>query len=289
MAFILHDFYTVIRPISELIKTKEILKGYESQRLRSYCTSECLVPDRDLDAYGKLLSTGDINLVRLDFYASGPNREDTAKKIYSLRWGPTKIPVYNLLALLTRCHPDRRTAYINIARFLIDNGVAVDGTDLSGTTALSHSFSTKPAFDLEYAALLYNAGGDVNHRNRYGNTVAQEIVQVYNPSDKTLVASAKKALSWFLAHGGNVDIADGDGCTVRQTVYSATLLRKIGFIEIIEKEDKNRKAKGQTCCKLCGRADKTLLVCGRCKKAMYCSGRACQKTDWPSHKKACKP
>jgi hypothetical protein len=268
-----------------------MLRGYESQRLRTYCTSEYVIPDRDLDEYGKLLLYGDLHLVRLDFFARGLDKAAATQEIYDLHWGPTQVPIYNLLSLFTRLNPPLRNAYINIAKFLIEEAnVPVDGTDLSGTTALSHCFSTKPGLDFEYAQLLYDAGGDVNHRNRYGCTVAQEIVQVYMPGDKTVVANAKKALKWFLTHGGNVDIADGDGCTVRQMLF--TTIKRIvpEFIKILETEDKRRAAKGDACCKLCGREDKKLLLCGRCKRARYCQppGRTCQKTDWPSHKKECK-
>jgi hypothetical protein len=192
-----------------------------------------------------------------------------------------------------RLNPPFRTAYVNIARFLIEEAkVPVDGTDLSGTTALSHCFSTKPGLDFEYAQLLYDAGGDVNHRNRYGSTVAQEIVQVYKFDDNASVTNAKRAFKWFLTHGGNSDIADGDGVTVRATLLTTFLRRAIPeFIEMLEKEDRRRAANGKACCNLCGREDKRLLLCSRCKKVMYCQppGRLCQKMDWPNHKKECKP
>ena len=269
-----------------------MLKGIESQRLRTFCTSECLIPDRDLDEYGMLLAKGDLHLVRLDFFARGPDKAVATQQIHDLRWGPTQVPVYNLLGLLTMLNPPGRTAYMDIARFLIEEAdVPVDGTDLSGTTALSHCFSTKPGLDFEYAQLLYDAGGDVNHRNRYGSTVAQEIVQIYTFDDKTVVANAKKAFEWFLTHGGNLDIADGDGCTVRNVLVTVLKRRIPGFVAMMEKEDKQRAAKGDACCKLCGREDKKLLLCGRCKKVRYCQppGRMCQKMDWPNHKRNCQP
>jgi len=43
-------------------------------------------------------------------------------------------------------------------------------------------------------------------------------------------------------------------------------------------------------CRVCGKtgrvADKTILRCGRCKIATYCSA-TCQRKDWPSHKTDC--
>lgn len=44
-----------------------VLKGFEAQRLRSYCTSECMEPGRDLDSYGEAIFSGDLTSVRADF------------------------------------------------------------------------------------------------------------------------------------------------------------------------------------------------------------------------------
>jgi hypothetical protein len=184
--------------------------------------------------------------------------------------------------------PDRRLKYISFADFFINAKVSVDGRDLSGSTALSHCYSTKPGFDLEYADLLYKAGADVNNRNRYGTTTAHEIAQVYNRSDSASVQKAAKALKWFLSHGGNADIADGDGISPR---HICTIVPKL--LAVIEEEDVRRSLKGNQCCSLCGREpgeEEKLLVCGKCKKGRYCNPklRACQKLDWPKNKKGCK-
>jgi hypothetical protein len=200
------------------------------------------------------------------------------------------VPLYNLLGLFTLIRPEKRTEYLEIAHFFIHSAnVPVDGTDLSGTTALGHSFSTKPGLDFDYAQMLYDAGGDVNHRNRYGNTVGQEIVQVYMFKDRKVVGDAKKAFEWFLAHGGNIDIGDMDGQTVRGCIEKLKGLVP-GLTTLAEKEYKRRAARGDACCTTCGREDKKLLLCSRCKKATYCQppGRMCQKLDWPRHKKECK-
>ncbi|KAF8224433.1 hypothetical protein L208DRAFT_1425802 [Tricholoma matsutake] len=134
-------------------------------------TSECMIPSHILDNYGKLLTHGDLAAA--------------AQQIYSLSWGPTQTLIYNLLALFTMLHPPLWTAYINIAK-----------QDLSGTTALSHCFSMKCGLDFEYVQLLYDGGADMNQRNCYWSTVAQEIVQVYAPNDKTIAANTMKASEW---------------------------------------------------------------------------------------------
>mmetsp|Transcript_6592 Transcript_6592/g.20575 ORF Transcript_6592/g.20575 Transcript_6592/m.20575 type:complete len:190 (+) Transcript_6592:609-1178(+) len=44
-------------------------------------------------------------------------------------------------------------------------------------------------------------------------------------------------------------------------------------------------------CRVCGtagRVGKAVLMCKRCKSAIYCS-RACQAHDWPAHKRDCVP
>ncbi|KAF8885488.1 hypothetical protein BD779DRAFT_1673662 [Infundibulicybe gibba] len=280
------------RPLSELVKTKETLKGFESQRLRSFCTSNYMEPSRDLDAYGNVLASGDLALVQSDHSARlakpGATLESVAADIYAMRWGPTEVPVYNLLNLLAQIFPPQRPGYIAIAAFLISGAqVPVDAPDLSGTTALSHSISTKPSFDTMYATMLYEAGGDINHRNRYGGTVSHEIAQVYQFGDAQKVRTALAAMEWFLAHGGSIDIADGDGASGRFVVESLKT-RVPKMAQLVLAEDARRAALGDKCCWLCGRQDRKLLACGRCKAARYCEGRTCQKLQWPKHKKGCK-
>jgi hypothetical protein len=301
----LPDFWLTIsfRTLEELKTTKEFLKGQESQRLRTFCTSNCMEPGRDLDSFGKLLMTGTLDELVVDYAArmdmkikSGMEPEGAtqavANDLYSLRWGPIDTPIFNLLGLFTLIIPDLRPKYISFADFFINAKVPVDGRDLSGSTALSHCYSTKPGFDLEYAQLLYKAGGDVNNRNRYGTTTGHEIVQVYNRSNPASVQTATKALEWFLSHGGNVDIADGDGISPRN-ICTAIKYVVPQLLAVIEKEDPRRALKGNTCCSLCGlvpSVDEKLLICGKCKKGRYCNPklRACQKLDWPKHKKECK-
>ena len=256
-------------------------------------------PGRDLDQLGRLLCIGNVDAVKLDYeirfrgkrMSMGDDEaiRAVAQEYAAMRWGPTEVPIYNLLGLFLQILPDQRATYLDLARFFIEKKVPVDGKDLSGTTALSHTFSTKPAFDLEYAKILYDAGGDVNHRNRYGGIVAHEIVQIYLPNDKEIVRKATQALEWFLSHGGNLDIADGDGMTPR--FMCERLATRIPALKrLADKEDEKRRQKGDLRCALCGRVEGELLKCSRCKKANYCNPavRACQKLDWPHHKKTCK-
>ncbi|KAJ7851543.1 hypothetical protein B0H14DRAFT_2761773 [Mycena olivaceomarginata] len=268
------------RPLSELLKTNVILKGVESQRLRTFFTSECMEPGRDLDAYGISLAKGDLAQVKADIARRVPTKltpeAAAAQEPYRLTWGPTRVPIYGLLGVMRIIYPERGAQHFAVARWLIQN--------LSGTLAISHAISTKPGLDTGYGQLLFDAGGDLNNRNRYGDL---------DPKDPAVVLRATEALKY-------VDIADSDGMVVR---YMATRLKTSlnipGLVALIAASDRDRAARtkqsedgGRSCCALCGRdADETMPMkrCGRCKVARYCDPvvRGCQKVDWPHHKKDC--
>lgn len=109
-------------------------------------------------------------------------------------------------------YPHLRSQLLAVTRYLISEAqVPVDGIDLSGTSALMHSISTKPYLDLEFAQLLLEAGADINHQNRYGCTAASDAVMARAETR----SNAATSLKWFGEHGGDFDIKDGDGVSVR--------------------------------------------------------------------------
>ncbi|KAI0636295.1 hypothetical protein C8Q77DRAFT_1192027 [Trametes polyzona] len=294
------------RSLEELLRTDELLSGAESQRLRTYFSSNGLEPTRDLDAFGQAVFFGDLPALksiyneRLAHFRQLASDEATAlstttKDIYRKRWGPTRVPVYNLILLSTLVNPSTRTGHLAIARWLIEEvKVPVDGTDLSGSTALHHAISTKPSFDPEYAQMLYDAGGDVNHRNRYGGTPAHEQIMTWDPRNRQVVRRAATALKWFLEHGGNIDIKDTDGTFPRGMVDNTRRLSAGGIRmetwKVVDDEDRRRKRLQGKICTFCGRAPQgegTLRSCAACKTVQYCSV-TCQKGDWPHHKPHCK-
>lgn len=261
-----------------------------------------MIPAQHLDTYGMQLAMGDLPAVQADFenrvkdFNKNLNADDArtkaAHELYSLKWGPTKVPIYNLLGISCHIFPHQRVQLLAVTRWLSTIAkVPVDGTDVSGTTALAHSISTHPAFDPEFAQILYDAGGDVNVRNRYGATPAHDMSMILS-LDEQDVRRMEEALRWFVTHGGNVDLKDGDGITAR--TLAETTARRFTSTEILlilGKEDKRRQDRREMCCAFCGREDaKHLLQCSRCKKAKYCepSSRRCQKLDWPRHKSGCK-
>lgn len=294
------------RSLSELLNSNDPLQGPESQRPRSYFTSNWMEPDRDLDDYGRRIMMGDLASVQDDFArresqhmaeadTTEATRADAAQELYSLRWGPTRVPIFNLILLCTCIEPRSRAGHLAIARWLIaDAKVPVDGTDLSGSQAIYHTISTKPTFDPEYGQLLYDAGANVNHRNRYGGTAAHEMALIWDYTKKEPAQRAADGLAWFFAHGGNIDIKDNDGQTVRTCVDATRargLRRALPTWDVVDREDERRKRLGMKICAFCGRVpegDKSLPQCSRCRKASYCAApRACQKADWPKHKHTC--
>lgn len=111
-----------------------------------------------------------------------------------------------------------RSKYVSLAEWLATTGkVPVDGTDLSGTTVLMHAISTKPYLDIGFAQLMFTNGADINHCNRFGCTAAHDLIKVY-VFDEPTVARSGKALSWFLEHGGDADIKNGDGMSARYMI-----------------------------------------------------------------------
>jgi hypothetical protein len=88
------------------------------------------------------------------------------------------VPIYRD-SLLCQVFPRQRVQLLSVTRWLSTVAkVPVDGTDVSGTTALAHSISTHPAFDPEFAQFLYDAGEDLNMRNRYGATPAHDMSMI---------------------------------------------------------------------------------------------------------------
>lgn len=248
-----------------------------------------------MNDYGKLLFNGDLKGVQADYQkrinalvaedaeatdVSYVHREAVAEQLYTMSWGPTGVRIYGLLLLARQIQPARKEPILATAKWLIHTAeVLIDGCDLSGTTALSHSISTKPSFDPEFAEVLLSAGGDLNAQNRYGGTAGHEICTAHSPQP------AGKALSWFLAHGGNVDIPDGDAWTARRTI-ATTVWR--GLKDVLQKEDQRRKRAEGVVCSFCGRNDSELMLCtGGCGKARYCTSRRCQKGDKAHHSASC--
>jgi hypothetical protein len=117
-------------------------------------------------------------------------------------------------------------------------------------------------------------------------------VTVWTPQVQQVVAKATRAMKWFLDHGGNIDIADGDGVTVRGSIsrlarFSPEMAK---YVKDADHQRAERAKSSGGCCGFCWRQDAALLKCGKCKAVRYCPPgvRTCQKDDWPHHKKGCR-
>ena len=115
--------------------------------------------------------------------------------------------------------------------------------DISGTTALMHALSTKPYMDEEFAQIMLDAGANINRRDRFGAVVGLDIATIHLIYDDEAHDMAGRALLWFLEHGGDVDIKDGEDVSTRDVV--AKLEGTSRTLSKVLEEFEQRKVKGK--------------------------------------------
>lgn len=227
---------------------------------------------------------------RFEARSASIGKDAATQELFDMRWGPTRVPVYNVILTLkymaAASGSSSSSSFLRITNFLIKTAlVSVDGTDMSGTTALMHAIGTKPYMDTEFAQVMLDAFANINRRNRYGETVAHEIAKVHPHTEK---AKSIEAFKWFVAHGGDVDIKDSEGITPRFMVTNTAVAR---IAPQMLKALPPHPAPGRRCTACNSNEtylDKALSACAACKAAFYCS-KDCQKIDWRQvHRKQCK-
>lgn len=65
---------------------------------------------------------------------------------------------------------------------------------------------------------MLDAGGDINRRDRFGGVAGHDITTVQLLYDHAAHEKAGRALQWFLEHGGDMDIEDGEGISGRRII-----------------------------------------------------------------------
>jgi hypothetical protein len=263
----------------------------DAMELRGWASQNPMVPPRDLtDPLGKALyatlqGQNDALSNYLTEQQKTKGKEALLKEMYEKRWGPTKIPIFNVILPFLYTQPGQKARLLDLTRHLVDDiGVRVDGTDVIGSTALYWAISTKPFVEPEFAQILFDAGCNLNQKNRFGCTAASEIAQADLGGDTSKNVAM---LKWYVEHGGDVDVKDNDGMNVKMLVEM--MEKRVPAMAKVVKAGRGARKAGQ--CENCGREPKegkALLTCARCKKVRYCSGE-CQKADWKGHKKGCKP
>ncbi|KAH7083864.1 hypothetical protein FB567DRAFT_530111 [Paraphoma chrysanthemicola] len=274
--------------LTDLQNSNDQLSGMDGMELRGWFSQTAMNPSRDLtDPLGAaLLSTCQSNaLSPIETYIQKRTRDlgsldGVIQEMYEKRWGPTKMPIYNIILPFFISNPNNSDHLLNLTRYLAETlKVPADGTDITGSSALYWSISTKPYALPPFAQILFDAGASVNQRNRFGATTGGEIGQVDFSADSQRNIDM---LRWYIEHGGDVDGKDNDGMNVRMLV---DMMRKKvpGMYEVLER---GRGERGESVCRNCGR-EGGLAICKRCKGVRYCSVE-CQKVDWRGHRKGCK-
>ena len=90
---------------------------------------------------------------------------------------------------------------------------------------------------------MLDAGANINRRDRFGSVVGLDITTVQLVHDYEAHEKAGYALQWFLEHGGDIDIKDGEDVSARDVIKklerTERTLKKV--LEAFERRKKEGK------------------------------------------------
>lgn len=136
-------------------------------------------------------------------------------ELYCLRFGPIELPLYTVILHLMYAYPGSRGEFLKLAEFLArECKVPVDAVDLAGSSALMHAINTKPYYDEAFASIMTSADAKINRQDRMGKTAAHYIADIDTLAGPAADKRAAEAMRFFMAHGGNTSITDGEEVSV---------------------------------------------------------------------------
>jgi len=136
-------------------------------------------------------------------------------ELYCLRFGPVELPLFTVILHLMYAYPGSRGEFLRLAEFLArECKVPVDAVDLAGASALMHAINTKPYYDEAFASIMTSADAKINRQDRMGKTAAHYIVDIDTLAGPAADKRAAEAMRFFMAHGGNTAITDGEEVSV---------------------------------------------------------------------------
>ncbi|KAG7439536.1 uncharacterized protein BT62DRAFT_700288 [Guyanagaster necrorhizus] len=170
--------------------------------------------------------------------------------------------------------------HIDVLKYLISRGAAVDLPDITGYTALSHGTMNHMA-KLDMARVLLESGSDPNQRDRYGEVPLLGCFQT----------NGIGAIDLLMEFGADIDIADADGVKPREFQLKCGPEVTAAVQRWLRKRSGDEKPMDSKACEFCkkpGGDGVQLRLCSKCQTTRYCS-TACQRSHWPTHKPLCQP
>ncbi|KAJ6501458.1 hypothetical protein C8R47DRAFT_970205 [Mycena vitilis] len=167
--------------------------------------------------------------------------------------------------------------HLETLEYLFARGLDANVADIVGSTALFHA-TTSPDPRDDLSRCLVKNGADVNHRDRFGETCLLGSMQ------SNVIASVEL----LLESDADVDIAGADGLSPRMYYLSCGPEVVAVMAKWLRKRAGTEAPRTEKRCDSCGSSPPSLLNCGRCAVARYCS-RECQGEAWRTHKRSCRP